>query len=478
MTSKNVAILALSLLVPALLVNAREASAQAAPAGHDTIRLERFEKQVDALRNRLKIPGLSAVIIKDQEVLWAKGYGFADLENRIPATPGTLYSIASLTKTFAATLILQLVEQGKLGLEEPISHYSSDFKDDSVRIKHLLSHTSSRTPGEGFRYDGSRFDYLTAVIEKKTGKPFVNVVVETFFDPLGMSSSVPYHNIVVDANKWVASLGKEHLDRYRANLSRFAEPYAYYGSGETVHDTYPPRDLIGAAAGLLSTALDLAKYDIAIDRHLLLKKETQERAWTPFVSNTGERLPYGLGWFVTDYHGHKLVWHYGQWGTGFSAMYLKIPERNVSVIMLANSEALAGHGVEDVANNVFVCSFLGLWGYAHDCERNSQAALAKWLEDRRAEGRIAIRVDPKILDSYVGQYQFETLGNQIFTITREGDRLFVSTKGPRVELFAESEARFFLKIRPYLFVFTRAEGQAPQLTIVQGEHSFPSKRTK
>ena len=475
----HLAILARALLALALLVKATEGSAQTLPAGQDKVRLERFEKEVDELRSRLKIPGLSAVVVKDQKVLLAKGYGFADLENRIPATPDTLYSIASVTKTFASTLVMRLMEQGKLDLDEPISHYSSDFKDDSVRIKHLLTHTSSGTPGERFQYDGNRYDYLTAVIEKKTGKPFVNVVVETFFEPLGMTGSVPYHHVVADADKWVASLGKDRLDRYRQNLTRFAQPYGYYGAGEIVHSTYPPEDFIGAAAGLLSTVRDMAKYDIAIDRHIFLKKETQERAWTPFFSNGGARLPYGLGWFVTDHDGHKLVWHYGQWGTGFSAMYLKVPERNVSVVMLANSEALADNGGEDVASNGFVCSFLGLWGYAGDCKRNSEAAQAKWIEDRRAKGRVAVRVDPKILDSYAGQYQFETLDNRIFSFMRDGDRLFIeSTQGSRRELFAESESTFFLKIRPYIFVFSRSAGQLPQLKIVEGDRTFLSKRIK
>ena len=463
----------------ALLVTATEASPETPAVDQDTMRLERFEKEVEVLRNRLRIPGLSAIIVKDQEVLWAKGYGFADLENGIPATPDTLYHIASLTKTFAATLVMQLVEQGKLDLDEPVSHYSSDFEDDSVRIKHLISHTSIGTPGERFQYDGSRFDYLTAVIEKKTGKPYVNVVVETFFDPLGMSGSVPYHDVVTDADKWVASLGKGRLDRYERNLSRLAQPYTYYGAGETVHSTYPPKDSIGAAAGLLSTVQDMARYDVAIDRHVFIGKETQQRAWTPFVSNGGGPLPYGLGWFVTDWHGLKLVWHYGHWGTGFSAMHLKIPERNVSVVILANSEALADHGGEDVANNAFVCGFLDLWGYAYDCERTSEAALAKWVEQRRAKGRVAIAVRPDILESYVGQYQFEALDNRIYTVTRDGDRLFFSIpQGPRMELFAESESKFFLKIRPYQLVFTRAEGQLPRLEIVEGDETFYSKRIK
>ena len=490
---KNFRILASSLFALALLVNASGSLSQTLPGrnNHDTSsqdkkRLERFERQVDDLRTLLKIPGMSAVIIKDQKVLWAKGFGFADLENRIPATPDTVFHLASITKTFAATLIMQLVEQRKLSLDEPMSHYSTDFKDDSVKIKHIISHTSAGPPGERFQYDGNRYDYLTAVIEKKTGKRFGEVVVETFFDPLGMSNSVPYHHIVVDADKWTASLGKEHLDRYKKSLETLAQPYTYYGKGEIIHTDYPYPDFIGAAAGLLSSVRDMANYDIAIDQHAFIKKETQEQAWTPFVSNSGKRLPYGLGWFVMNHHGTRLIWHTGDWGNGFSAFYLKVPEKNLSLIMLANSEALVEHQyaigevmVDDAVRNVFVCSFLGAWDLAYGCEKNSRTAMAKFIEQRRASGKVAIRVDPRILETYVGQYQFETLGNRIYTFTREGDRLFFSTtQGSRNELLADSESTFFLKDRPYRFIFTKSEGQAAQLKIVQGDSTYPSKRIK
>src|SRR5262245_5086308 len=130
----NFKILAVSFVALVLLISAGGVRAQTPgkekldPSSQDKQRLARFEKQADELRALLKIPGLSAVIVKDQKVLWAKGFGFADVENRVPATPDTLYHIASLTKTFAAVLILQLVEQGKLDLDEPVSHYSKDFK--------------------------------------------------------------------------------------------------------------------------------------------------------------------------------------------------------------------------------------------------------------------------------------------------------------------------------------------------------------
>jgi CubicO group peptidase (beta-lactamase class C family) len=473
--------------------NGHAITAQTQPSGsthdistQDQKRLERFEKQVDDFRARLKIPGLSAVVLKDQKVVWIKGFGFADRENKIPATPDTLFHLASITKTFAATLIMQLVEQGELDLDEPMSHYSTDFKDDSVKIKHLLSHTSSGTPGERFQYDGNRYDYLTAVIEKKTGKRFGEVVVETFFDPLRMSNSVPYHHIVVDADNWTTSLGKEHLDRYKKNLETLAQPYTYYGNGEIIHDTYPYPEFIGAAAGLLSTVRDMAKYDIAIDQHALIKKETQEQAWTPFVANSGKRLPYGLGWFVMDHHGTRLIWHTGDWGGGFSAWYLKVPEKNLSLIMLANSEALVEHQysigeamVDDAVRNVFVCSFLGAWELAYGCEKNSRAAMSKFIEQRRASGKVAIHVSPKVLESYVGEYQFETLHNRIFIVTHEGDKLFVQeTGGLRFEVFAESETKFFVKARTWMLVFTKREGQAAELSLVQGNDTFRSKRIK
>src|SRR5688572_5956717 len=94
----------------------------------DREQLARFEKQLEELRTLLKVPGLSAVIVRNQPVLWAKAFGFADVEKRVPATSQTPYRIASLTKPFAATLVLQLVEQGKHNLDEPMSKYSSDFK--------------------------------------------------------------------------------------------------------------------------------------------------------------------------------------------------------------------------------------------------------------------------------------------------------------------------------------------------------------
>jgi CubicO group peptidase (beta-lactamase class C family) len=524
---KHFTILAISLFAAALVASATGSSSRPLPSrsnsdplSQDKERLQRFERQVEELRNLLHIPGMSAAIVKDQQLLWAKGFGFADLENRVAVTPDTVFHLASITKTFAATLIMQLVEQGKLDLDEPVSRYSSDFKDDSVKIKHIISHTSQGTPGERFQYSGNRYGHLTKIIEKKHGKPFLNVIVESFFDPLAMSNSVPYHNVVADTDKWKSSLGKDHLDRYKDNLSRLSPGYTLYGDHEIIQVPYPLPGYVGASAGLLSTVLDMAKYDAALDRHVFLKKETQEKAWTAFVSNSGKRLPYGLGWFVMDYHGLKLTWHTGHWGTGFSAIYVKVPEKNVSLVLLANSEALVDHQyqigqlmVDDIVNNVFASAFLRLFvfeemqrrrlpdpkwtldtpefvseitrlskesgGYAYDCERTSQTALARWREKRRAQARVAIQVDPKVLETYVGEYQFEIPPNHIHTVSREGGRLFINwPKDFKSELFAESDSTFFSKLSPVKLRFIKNEKQVTDLEFLADGKTLRMKRTK
>ena len=451
-TMSSLLLLSVLITQPIMACRVTRDDEQGKPANAETTeqRVGQFQNQVEEFRKLLKIPGMSAVIIKDQKVLWAKGFGFADQEKQIAATPDTLYHIASLTKTFAATLIMQLVEQGKLDLNEPMSHYSTDFKDDSVKVKHVLSHTSEGTPGDRYQYSGNRYDYLTAVLKKKYGKSFRELIVKTFLDPLGMSGSVPSHDVVDDANKWTEVLGKDNLARYRPNLTKLAVPYTLYGDGEIIRAAYPPKD-VGAAAGLLSTVVDMAKYDAAIDRHTFIKPETQAIAWTPFVSNAGQPLPHGLGWFAENYHGMKLIWHYGHWGTGFSATYLKVPEKNLSLILLANTEALSDpfYQTGGIETNVFACTFLRVFVFAdpgndYGCDRVSGDAVKKWLQYRREHARRAVKLDPKLFASYVGMYQLNE--RRTFVVTREGDRLFIDIpRGNISEMFAEAEGKFFLK---------------------------------
>ncbi|HJQ37300.1 MAG TPA: serine hydrolase [Thermoanaerobaculia bacterium] len=435
-------------------------------------RFARFEKEADAFRRQLGIPGMSAVIIEKQKIVWMKGFGFADLENKVPATPDTLYHVASLTKTFAAVLVLQLVEQGKLDLDEPVSRYSKEITDERVKIRHIISHTSEGTmPGDAYAYSGNRFDALTALIEAKYGKPFRQVMIETFLVPLKMTASVPGHDVENDPAL---------APRYAKQLERFAKPYVLYGAGEIVRDSYPPRDM-NAAAGLLSTVRDLAKYDVAIDRHVLLKPETLARAWTPFLSNAGKPLPHGLGWFVQDHRGVKLVWHFGNWGHGFSATYLKVPEKQLTLILLANSEGLSNGFYNDgrIESNPIACAFLRtLVVHGEDaCTAVAAEAVRTRLARLAANARKAVTVDAKVLEDYVGSYERTDI-THTHVVTREGNHLFIDIGG-RSEMFAESDSQFFFKNRTYLARFIRdAAGKVITLEFEEDGQKVTAKRTR
>src|SRR6185295_9310694 len=155
-------------------------------------RIARFETQLENIRQELKIPAYSAAIVKDQKVIWAKGFGYADVENKVPATEHTAYHLASLTKTFASTILMQLVQEGKIKLDDPVSKYGITLESEGViRVRHLLSHTSEGNPGERYSYNGNRFAELDKVIQKATGKSFAELLIANILDPLGMNETAP-----------------------------------------------------------------------------------------------------------------------------------------------------------------------------------------------------------------------------------------------------------------------------------------------
>jgi len=140
--------------------------------------------------------------------------------------------------------------------------------------------------------------------------------------------SPPNAALVTDA--W-----RQRFDTVQKTL---AQPYGLDDKFNPVRIKYPT--YFGTSAGLMASVLDMAKYDIAVDQHRFLTRETQQLAFTPFTSTKGEALPYGLGWFTQDFRGTRLIWHYGYW-TGNSSLILKLPERNLTFIALANTDNLS-----------------------------------------------------------------------------------------------------------------------------------------
>ena len=295
------------------------------PAGN----LSEFETRLEGLRATSHIPAISAAIAKGQRIVWSRGFGTADLTTSRPASDTTVYHLASLTKPFASTVILQLVDEGKVKLDDPVSMFGITIASAGViRVRHLLSHTSSGTPGTSFLYDGNRFGELDSVIVRAGGTTFAEALQKRIVTPLALAHTAP--------NPRTPSFAVSGYDRatFEANLAR---GYTYTG-GSTAPTVYPT--YFGTAAGLTASALDVASFSMALDRDALLRSATNALAFTPVVTPAGDTLPYGLGWFVTRYRGVRVVWHYGLW-TANSSLIIKVPDRGLTFVVLANTDALS-----------------------------------------------------------------------------------------------------------------------------------------
>lgn len=321
--------------------------------GEPSQSLQQFEQRIDELRGQLNIPAVSTSIAKNGNVVWAKAFGYSDIANQKLANNKTCFHLASLTKTFASTIIMQLVEEGLLDLNEPVQNYGIQFQSPgTIRVKHLFTHTSEGTPGTNYRYNGNRFGYLDQVIQGAAGKSFCELLVENIIAPMGLERTVPN---LGDLNNCYLSLEEQ------VQFENMAQGYDSDGATTVNYPTY-----FGASAGLISTAIEVAKYSIAIDKNTFLSQETQDLVFSPTLSESGATLPYGLGWFVQQYHGVKLVWHYGWW-TGNSSLIIKIPDRELTFVILANTDMLSkgfpNIGDGNISVSVVAMEFLNAFVY-------------------------------------------------------------------------------------------------------------------
>jgi CubicO group peptidase (beta-lactamase class C family) len=323
--------------------------------------IERFAERLDEYRRHLNIPGMSAAVIMNQRLIWAQGFGYADVENKIKATPRTPYHLASLTKTFASQVIMKLLEEGKIDLDDPVKNYGVDIRDDpGITIRHLLTHTSEGRPGNNYKYNGSRFALLGRVIEKAVGRTFRELVVTQIIKPSQMNDTAPElpRSSLRDFEPGQGpAIDEQNFMRINNKL---AKPYALNDLLEPIPGEYPNPNHMGVSTGLISTVIDMAKYDKAIDNNTFISKEMQELAYTPAISNSRKNLPYGLGWFVQEFAGTKLIWHYG-WEVNYSVLILKVPDYHVTFVIFANTDELSrpfrlGNG--DVLNSPPAVEFL------------------------------------------------------------------------------------------------------------------------
>jgi CubicO group peptidase (beta-lactamase class C family) len=293
--------------------------------------LAQFGAQLDHLREQLAIPGMSAIVMSHDTVVWEGSLGVADIASQRPVTPVTQFHLASLTKTFASTIVLQLVEQGLVNLDDPVSNYGITLASPGIiRVRHLMSHTSEGIPGEQFHYNGDRYALLDQVIQRATSETFATRVVQRIVIPLALDQTAPNP---LNAVAFAAS-GRDAA----AYGAAMATGYGLDSHKRPVAVAYPAS--FSSAAGLVSSARDVARYSTALDAGQFLSAATRTLAYTPARGAGNQILPYGLGWFISTVSGHTLVWHYGYW-TGNSSLIIKEPDRGLTFVVLTNSDQLS-----------------------------------------------------------------------------------------------------------------------------------------
>lgn len=301
------------------------------------------------------IPGLSLAIVEQGEVSLAQGYGFANLEWNVQATPATVYQLASLTKQFTATAIMLLVKEGQLDLEATIGHYLADTPAawQTVTLRQLLTHTSGMMrdgtpaywttpadmkqdysypqmfqmiaqhpldfpPGAKSSYSNSGYFLLGLVIEQITQQALNTFFTERIFQPLGMTAT--------------------RINDLHDIIPHRATGYCW-SEGRWQHPDYIGLTHHFANGGLVSNVLDLAKWDAALYTERILPQAHLQAMWTPATHQDGTTSDYGFGWAISTHAGQRLVSHGGGL-PGFSTYIARFIDAGLTVILLTNGYGL------------------------------------------------------------------------------------------------------------------------------------------
>jgi CubicO group peptidase (beta-lactamase class C family) len=312
-----------------------------------------------------QIPGLALAVIKDGQIVIAKGYGLANVEHQAPVKPETIFQSGSTGKQFTATAVMMLVEEGKLSLDDKITKYFPDGPDAwrNISVRHLLTHTSGMTdypqdfdlkrdytedelyqrikavplafqPGEKWSYSNLAYVMLGILIHKVSGKFYGDFLQERIFKPLEMTTA----RIISEAD-----IVPNRAAGYRVV------------NGQLKNQNWVSPTLNTTADGALYLTIhDMAKWDAALYTEKLLKRSSLEQMWTPVKLNDGKTHPYGFGWAIGEVRGHRIIEHGGAW-QGFKAQISRYVDDKMTVILFANqiraNQSKLAHGVAAIFNS-------------------------------------------------------------------------------------------------------------------------------
>jgi CubicO group peptidase (beta-lactamase class C family) len=313
------------------------------------------EKDASSFMAANSVPGISVAVVQDGELVWSQGFGMADLENFVPATSSTLFRLGSISKPITATAILQLSERGKLDLDAEVQKYCPAFpkKEWPITTRELLGHLGGirhynpdgkgdipedsakhfatmeeslkvfaadalvAKPGTKFHYSTYGYTVLGCVLEGAGAETYVDFVKENIFEPAGMEETQAdnFFAIVPHRSRW-----------YHKDKSGVVQNAGVLDSSYKI-----------PGGGLISSADDMARFEIAIMANKLLRPATREAMWTPQKPADGSQNGYALGWGTQRKYGLALAEHTGgQQGT--STSMILVAERHAGVVVLANMD--------------------------------------------------------------------------------------------------------------------------------------------
>jgi D-alanyl-D-alanine carboxypeptidase len=406
---------------------------------------------VAAELKRQGIPGVSVAIVKEGTIVKAEGYGLANAELNVRATPQSVYQIGSVSKQFIAAGIMLLVQDGKMSLDDKAGKYLAGAPAawQAITVRHLLTHTAGIVneppafdpfklqsdadlvksaystpllfvPGAEWAYSNTGYFALAEIIRAASGEPWDAFLQERLFQPLAMTST-----------------RTTTMEMVPNRASGYAPMSGRMSNAPAILSVRP-------SGAFLSTVLDLAKWDAALNARSLLSAATLTQMWEPVRLNGGGSSPYGFGWQVDTVAGHTRVHHSGTM-PGFRATIHRYLDDKLTVIVLTN------------AGNADPGSFARLI---------AESYIPGLVEPRApAPQRTAIKVDPGSFAAYVGKYQ----PNPAITVTvsRKGDKLMFESAGGKVELLPESENSFFSNGLPVTITFVKDEtGKVTHLILV------------
>jgi len=504
--------------------------------------------------------GAIALISSHGKIIYKKAFGMANLELNVPMQTTNVFRIGSITKQFTAIAILQLMEQGKLNLQDVITKFIPNYplQGETITIEHLLTHTSGIrdftsikdtvqrskrdftptelinffqnqpmrfAPGTRYEYSNSNYTLLGYIIEKITGKTYQQYLEANFFQPLGMTSSFYGNDTMIIKNRATGyTKGEKQIENSTA--ISMTQPFA--------------------AGSILSTVEDLFKWQQAVQLYKLVKKETLEKAFTRYTLANGKETSYGYGWRFGFIQQSPSIGH-GGLISGFKTMALYLPKEDVYVVVLSNCDCSSPENVtaklaavaigkpytdkEITLTNSILQTYAGVYenekgdqaiisvedgklysklgrnpkisikafkkdnfffedpfitmefsgnksGNINRLTIHSRSANEVWNKtDKPVLTQVEIKLDEKILAMYTGEYEVSPQFS--FTITKEKDRLFLQATGQeKVEMFAESNNKFFLKVNDAQLEFVNESGKITKVMLKQGGRTTDAMKIK